>query len=112
MCKSVGSQNFTAVPKREWKVIPDLQREQERIQFSKDGAYKEYVSGGMTPDEYRNRADELDQQAELLSEQIHDSQEELSVLEEELERMNADMKQIIRYFHYEETDTGISGYFY
>ena len=32
-------------------------------------------------------------------EQIHDSQEELSVLEGELERMDVDMKQIIRYSH-------------
>lgn len=102
-----GSQGkgFRALRKSRLSVIKnqisDLKRGQEQIQASKDGAYEEYVSGGMTPDEYRKRANELNQQAELLSEQLHEWQGELSVLEEELERVDADMKQIIRYSHME-----------
>lgn len=79
--------------------ISELLREQ--IQVSKNGTYEEYVSGVMTPDEYRKRVDKLNQQAELPAGQLHDRQERLSVLEEELERMNVDMKQIIRYSHME-----------
>lgn len=81
--------------------ILDLRQKQEQILVFKDEAYEEYVSGGMAPDEYRGRVNDLNQQEELLSEQLHDKREKLSVLDEELERMEADMKQIIRYSHME-----------
>ena len=83
------------------KHITALQREQKQMDVSKDEVYQEYVSGRITPEEYRARADELNRQTELLSGQLHERQEKLFVLEEEQEKLKADMKQIIRYSHME-----------
>lgn len=55
----------------------------------------------MTPEEYRREADGLDQQAGLLKRQIHDGEEVILKLEEECERLEADMKQVIRFSHME-----------
>lgn len=93
--------------------ISGLKREQEQTQFSKGRAYEEYAAGGMMPDEYRKRADELNRQAERISGQIHDRRKQLLILETEMERLDTDMKQIIRYSHMEEltqklTDTFIN----
>ncbi len=82
--------------------MADLQREQKQAQVSKDEAYEKYATGRMTPEEYRGRADELSQQAERLSEQMNEWQERLFALKEEQEKIDADMKQIIRYSHMEE----------
>lgn len=82
--------------------LKDLHREQEQVKDSKDEAYEEYAAGSIAPEEYRAKADELNRQTELLSGQLHKWQEKLFVLEEEQEKLNADMKQIIRYSHMEE----------
>lgn len=82
--------------------IADLQREKNQMDVSKDEVYQEYASGKITPEEYRARADELDRQTGLLSGQLRERQEKLFVLEEEQEKLEADMKQIIRYSHMEE----------
>ena len=55
----------------------------------------------MTPEEYRREADGMDQQDGLLKRQIYDGEEEILKLEEECERLEADMKQVIRYSHME-----------
>lgn len=82
--------------------IADLRRTQERIQVSKDKAYEEYVAGRITSEEYQKRVAKLEQQTERLSGQMNEHQEKFFVLEEELERIEADMKLIIRYSHMEE----------
>lgn len=82
--------------------IAALQRERKQMDVSKDEVYQEYVSGRITPKEYRARADELDRQTGLLSGQLRERQEKLFVLEEEQKKLEADMKQIIRYLHMEE----------
>lgn len=82
--------------------IAVLQREQKQMDVSKDEVYQEYVSGRITSEEYRARADELARQMGLLSGQLRERQEKLFVLEEEQEKFDTDMKQIIRYSHMEE----------
>lgn len=88
-----------------------LYQEKRQSQAAKDTLYEEYADGRIAQEEYRHGADELDRQAEILSGQIHDRQEELSALEEELERLDADMKQIIRYSHMEELTQELTGTF-
>ena len=79
-----------------------LRQEQKQVQASKDEVYEKYATGSMTPEQYRRRAVELDRQAERLSGLMNEHQEKFFALEEELERIEADMKQIIRHSHMEE----------
>lgn len=60
-----------------------------------------YAAGSITPEEYRREADGLDRQAVSLDQEIHGRKEELLKPEEEMERLEADMKQVIRYSHME-----------
>lgn len=83
------------------KKLENLHQERKQAQDSKEALYERYAAGGMTPEEYRREADGLDQQADLLKRQIHDGEEEILKLEEECERLEADMKQVIRYSHME-----------
>lgn len=83
------------------KQLETLHQERKQAQDSKEALYERYAAGGMTPEEYRREADGLDQQADLLKRQIHDGEEEILKLEEECERLEADMKQVIRYSHIE-----------
>lgn len=82
--------------------MANLRRERKEAQASKDALYESYAANGMTPEEYRRRADELEEQISALSVQMHDRQEDLYNMEEEYERLEADMKQVIRYSHMEE----------
>lgn len=82
--------------------MADLQQEQKQAQASKDEVYEKYATGRMTPEEYRRKADELSRQVERLSEQMNEWQEKFFELKEEQEKIDADMKQIIRYSHMEE----------
>lgn len=82
--------------------MADLQREQKQAQASKDEVYEKYATGRITPEEYWGRADELSHQVERLSEQMNEWQEKFFELKEEQEKIDADMKQIIRYSHMEE----------
>ncbi|WP_286081685.1 recombinase family protein [Parablautia intestinalis] len=83
------------------KQLKNLHQERKQALESKEALYERYAAGGMTPEEYRREADGLDQQAGLLKRQIHDGEEEILKLEEECERLEADMKQVIRYSHME-----------
>lgn len=83
------------------KQLENLHQERKQSQDSKETLYERYATGSMTPEEYRREADGLDQQADLLKRQIHDREEEILKLEEECERLEADMKQVIRYSHIE-----------
>ena len=87
--------------------MANMRWEQEKAQASKDALYESYAVNGMTPEEYRRRADELEEQISSLSVQMHDRQEELYRMEEEYERLEADMKQVIRYSHIEELTQGL-----
>ena len=82
--------------------LKDLQREQELVKDSKDGAYEEYATGSITPEEYQGKMDKLDHQMELLSGQLREWQEKCLELEDEQEKLDTDMRQIIRYTHIEE----------
>ena len=83
------------------KQLKNLHQERKQALESKEALYERYAAGGMTPEEYRREADGLDQQAGLLKRQIYDGEEEILKLEEECERLEADMKQVIRYSHME-----------
>ena len=83
------------------KQLENLHQKKKQAMDSKEALYERYAAGGMTPEEYRREADGLDQQAGLLKRQIHDGEEEILKLEEECERLEADMKQVIRYSHME-----------
>lgn len=83
------------------KRLENLYQERKRAQDSKETLYERYAAGGMAPEAYRREADGLDQQGDLLKRQIHEGEEEISKLEEECERLEADMKQVIRYSHME-----------
>ncbi len=82
--------------------LKDLQREQELVKDYKDGAYEEYAAGSITPEEYRGKMDKLDHQMELLSGQLREWQGKCLELEDEQEKLDTDMRQIIRYTHIEE----------
>ncbi len=84
------------------KQLETLHQERKQAQDSKEALYEQYAAGGMAPEEYRREADGLDQQTNILKRQIHDGEEEILKLEEECERLEADMKQVIRYSHMEE----------
>ncbi len=83
------------------KQLENLHQERKQAQDSKEALYERYAAGDMTPEEYRRGADGLDQKVDLLKRQIHDGEEEILKLEEECERLEADMKQVIRYSHME-----------
>ena len=81
------------------KTCPRFQGQSEH---AAGGAYEEYASGKMTQREYRKAADEAAEGIVFMSVQIKNCQEEISTLKDEWERLQADMKQIIRYSHMEE----------
>lgn len=83
------------------KQLKNLHQERKQALESKEALYERYAAGGMTPEEYRREADGMDQQDGLLKRQIYDGEEEILKLEEECERLEADMKQVIRYSHME-----------
>ncbi len=83
------------------KQLENLHQERKQALDSKDALYERYAAGGMTPEEYRWEADRLNRQTGLLKRQIHDGEEEILELKEECERLEADMKQVIRYSHME-----------
>jgi len=83
------------------KKLETLYHDKKQAQDSKVALYESYADGGMAAEEYRKEADRLDQQVVLLSQQIHDEEEELFKLEAEYEKLEEDMKQVIRYSHME-----------
>lgn len=76
--------------------------EKKQAEDSRDALYEEYALGKMTQEEYRKEADEAANGTVSLSVQIKNCQEEIRTLRDEQERLQADMKQIIRYSHMEE----------
>ena len=83
------------------KKLEAMYHDKKQAQDSKVALYESYADGGMAPEEYRKEADRLDQQVVLLSQQIYDGEEELFKLEAENEKLEEDMKQVIRYSHME-----------
>lgn len=83
------------------KKLEVLHQDKKQTQDSKVALYESYADGGMAAEEYRREADRLEQQTALLGQQIHDGEEELLKLEVENERLEEDMKQVIRYSHME-----------
>ncbi len=93
------------------KKLEELQQEKKNAQDSKETLYESYAAGDMTPEEYRREADRLNQQAALLDQQVHDREEELLRLEAENERLDEDMKLVIRYSHMEKLTQELVGAF-
>ena len=83
------------------KKLEAMYHDKKQAQDSKVALYESYADGGMAAEEYRKEADRLDQQVVLLSQQIYDGEEELFKLEAENEKLEEDMKQVIRYSHME-----------
>lgn len=89
------------------KKLKDLHQGKKQEQDIKVALYESYADGDMAPEEYRREADGLEQRAILLSQQIHDGEEELLRLEAENERLDEDMKLVIRYSHMEKLTQGL-----
>lgn len=83
------------------KKLEALHQDKKQTQDSKVALYESYADGGMAPEDYRKEADRLNRQAVLLGKQIHDGEEGLFKLEAENERLEEDMRQVIRYSHME-----------
>ena len=83
------------------KKLETLRMEKKQAQDSKETLYESYASGSMTPEEYRKEADRLDEQVVLVGRQMREREEELIRLEEESEKLEADMRLVLRFSHME-----------
>lgn len=84
------------------KKLSDLEGSQKQLQAEKDVLYEKYVLEHKTSEEYRKKSDSLEEQLASLSVEIVKHQEELAAFEADNQRIEEDMKQIIRYSHMEE----------
>ncbi len=84
------------------KKLKKLNLEKKQAEAVRDALYEKYALGEMDQNAYRKAADAKDREAEGVSEQIKACQEDISLLREEQEKLQADMKQVIRYSHMEE----------
>lgn len=74
----------------------------KQVRAEKDMLYEKYALGNLTGEEYKKRADELTMQITSLSVKAEETEVKLAELESEYQRLDEDMKQIIRYSHIEE----------
>ena len=84
------------------KKLKKLNLEKRQAENARDALYEKYALGKMDQKEYRKAADVKDGETVSISEQIKTCREEISRLREEQEKLQADMKQVIRYSHMEE----------
>lgn len=81
--------------------ISSLRIEKKRIEDSQCILYEKYALEEVSQEEYRKSASEAADKAEMLSEQIKAYGEEAVRLSEEQEKLQADMRQVIRFSHIE-----------
>jgi len=84
------------------KRVAGYRTEKKETQKQKDLLYERYASGEMSRESYRKKADGLSEQIANLSVKESEASRELLQLEEEYQKLEEDMKQIIRYSHLEE----------
>lgn len=81
--------------------ISSLCIEKKRIEDSRCILYEKYALGEILQEEYRKSASEAADRAEMLSGQIKACGKEADRLSEEQEKLQADMRQVIRFSHIE-----------
>lgn len=84
------------------KRIAGYRAEKKEAQREKDMLYERYASGELSRESYRENADRLAGRISDLSVKESEASNELLRLEEEYQKVEEDMKQIIRYSHLEE----------
>lgn len=81
--------------------MSSLYMDKKRAEDSLGILYEKYALRGMTREEYRKKVGEVENETEMLSEQIKDCRKEISCLSQEQEKLQADMRQVIRFSHME-----------
>lgn len=74
----------------------------KQARAEKDMLYEKYALANLAGEEYKKQADELTMQITSLSVKAEETGVKLAELESEYQRLEEDMKQIIRYSHIEE----------
>ncbi len=99
------AESLAQLQKSEMRVIKDkissMCMEKKQAENSKSILYERYALGEMTQEEYRKRADEAADKAEALSGQMKACMEDISRLSAEQEKLQADMRQVMRFSHME-----------
>lgn len=98
-------ENLAKFQKSEMKAMKNqmssLCMDKKRAEDSLGILYEKYALGEMTREEYRKKVGEVENETEMLSEQIKDCRKEISCLSQEQEKLQADMRQVIRFSHME-----------
>ncbi len=89
--------NISSIKKKQEGYRSEIKQAMAR----KDMLYEVYALGDMTREEYKNRVRELSEQISSLSKDLNDMASRLAVLESEYQKLEEDMKQVIRYSHIE-----------
>lgn len=84
------------------KRIAVYRADKKKAQREKDKLYERYASGELSRESYRENADRLAVRISDLSVKESEAYNELLWLEEEYQKLEEDMKQIIRYSHLDE----------
>ncbi len=93
------------------KKLKSLNLEKKQAEAARDVLYEKYALREMDQKEYRKAADTKDREIASISEQIRACREDISLLKGEQEKLQADMKQVIRYSHMEELTQTLVGTF-
>ena len=83
------------------KKLDEYRKEKKQIQAEKDNLYEKYALTKLPVAEYQRKAMELTESLSSLSVLEEEAIEKLTRLEDEYQRVEEDMKQIIRYSHVE-----------
>lgn len=81
--------------------IGKYEQKKKQLQEHKDALYEKYALGELSVDNYRMETVQITNQLSDLSEKINEKTSKLMKLEDEYQRIDEDMKQIIRYSHIE-----------
>ncbi len=81
--------------------IGKYEQKKKQLQDHKDVLYEKYALGELSVDNYRMETVQITDQLSDLSEKINEKTSKLMKLEDEYQKIDEDMKQIIRYSHIE-----------
>lgn len=81
--------------------IGKYEQKKKQLQEHKDVLYEKYALGELSVDNYRMETAQITDQLSDLSEKINEKTSKLMKLEDEYQKIDEDMKQIIRYSHIE-----------
>ena len=82
--------------------LDGYRQEKKQVQAQKDTLYEKYALAKLPVTEYQRKAIELTEQLSSLSVLEEEATQKLVRLEDEYQKIEEDMKQIIRYSHIEE----------